>query len=553
MKHHSRPIAVYFACLFFMPLATRANAEIKSTSVPRYDAAVAKAIAYLKGLPDEKIQERDRSLVAYALLKAGVPQSDPLLASGIALAKQRAMTNFGPYHPTYTAAVDAMLLADSDPEAFLPQVQAIANRIQSFQCPDGSWSDVADGKSGNGDVSLVQYCVLALWAAQRIGGNVNPIVLDRAGDYLVKNTNSDGGWRYRPGTNTGPEGGRSSHNMTLAGVGTTSICRLLLYNIKPTKAPPPKKFGVLEVAEDLTQNDEGAFGGFKPTTPKGQMDKAIDRGMQWNRVHFEPVPRTEFQLYFYYTLERAAALVELDGNWFTTYGDALLTLQQKDGHFSSHSTASGPAVGTSFAILYFMKSTQQILKQYGGGIQVGGKDPTSLFGSKDKKKKELGPLDELLGELENVDFGELDNMDEIVEKVQYGSKEELIGQVDKLKILLKSPEAEHRRTAYFALGRTGNFDLIPDVLKGLRDPNLDVNVEALRALRYIARKPNGLGLPTDPLAGQAVSSEEQKIVRANNWRTKAYRAWGDWYRKVRPYEEGGGLDEIELLGPSAAR
>ena len=88
------------------------------------------------------------------------------------------------------------------------------------------------------------------------------------------------------------------------------------------------------------------------------------------------------------------------------------------------------------------------------------------------------------------------------------------------------------------------------MLQGLRDENLDVNVEALNALRYISRKPNGFGMPIDPLAGGAINSDEQKLLRANNWRTKAYKLWAEWYREVRPYEDGGGLDELELLSPT---
>ena len=361
----------------------------------------------------------------------------------------------------------------------------------------------------------------------------DPAALDRAAAYLVANSNRDGGWRYRPGSNLGPENGGSSHNMTLAGVSTTAICRLLLYNPPKNKAPVEKQFGILSKSEDDAKKTQTAFPNFKPVTGRGQMEKAIARGISWNRVRFMPVPKTEFQLYFYYTLERAAALAEFDGDWFTTYGDGLLTLQKDDGHFNSHSTASGPAVGTSFAILYYTRSTGQILGNlYGAGKQSGGRGFKSLFGSK-KAKAELGPLDELLGALENVDFSALEDVEAVVEKVQFGSKEELVGQIDKLKLLAKSNNAANRRAAYFALGRTGDFNLIPDMLQGLRDKNLDVNVEALRALRYISRKPNGFGISENPLEGPQLNSDEEKLIRANQWRTKAYRTWGKWYRGAR--------------------
>ena len=537
-------------------VTTTHAAGLKSTKVPRYDAAVAKAVSFLQSA--KILKEADFTLAAYALLKAGVDQEDKIVAAGIEAAKERAAQGnyrgIG-YDHIYLSGVDAMLLADSDQDAHFDHLQKIANYVQSAQRGDGSWTDT--GPESPGDVSMTQYGVLALWAAKRAGCQVAGASLDNAAAWLVQTGNQDGGWGYRPGTNAGPGKGSSTHNMTMAAAGSVAVARTLLHGPKgglkkQEKAAP--KFGVLEVAEteaEKAAKSGKAFPNYSPRMNAGSMDSRIDRAFGWNQSRFSPVSSAEHKIYFYYALERAAALADLGDSWFTTYGDGLLTLQGKEGQFKTH---SGETNGTSLAILYFMRSTQQILdKQYGGGIQVGGSDLTTLFGGKDKKKKELGPLDELLGELENVDFSSLENMDEIVEKVQYGSKEELIGQVDKLKLLLKSPEAAHRQTAYFALGRTGDFDLIPEVLKGLRDPNLDVNVEALRALRYISRKPGGFGLPDDPLAGPTFSSDEQKLVRANNWRTKAYRAWADWYRKVRPYEEGGGLDELELLGPSVSR
>jgi len=229
----------------------------------------------------------------------------------------------------------------------------------------------------------------------------------------------------------------------------------------------------------------------------------------------------------------------------------LLKLQTAEGSFK---TNSGEIVGTSFAILYFVRSTQQILdKQYSGGVMMGGRDASALFGDK-KKKKDIGPLDELLAAMENADLDKLDvNPDELVEKIQFGSKEELIGQIDLLKKLLENKDAGNRQAAYFALGRTGDFSLIPLILKGLRDPNVGVNSEALQALRYISRKPRGFGLKVDPLDGPRASSEAQKVVRANAWRTKAYRTWHDWYASVRPYKELDGLDALELLSPSGGQ
>lgn len=529
-----------------------APAALKSTKVPRFDAAVAKAVNYLIQ-NESKVSERDKVLVAYALLKAGVPQSNKLLAEGIELAKTRAQAKrYSGYDHIYEAGVDAMLLADADEEAHTPHLQAIADYVQSVQRADGSWSDTPQAAP---DVSMSQYGVLALWSAQRAKAQVAPAAVDNAASFFSRRGNSDGGWGYRPGTTKGPGMGASTHNMTVAAAGSVAVARTLLHGPKRKKGDVKKKtvkFGVLEKVETPSEKaaEQGvAFPGYSPRNSAAALDGVVTRGLNWNQTRFQPVSRAEHKIYYYYALERASALADLPDGWFETYGDGLLSLQGSDGSFKTY---SGFNVGTSFAILYFMRSTQQILdKQYGSGVMSGGRDPSELFGAK-KKKKELQGLDVLLDEIEknSEKLEQLDKMinaEEIVESVQFGNKEDLIGKVDTLKKLLKSRNPDNRRAAYFALGRTGDFSLIPEMMKGLRDPNVDVNVEAVQALRYISRKPNGFRLPLTPLAGAETASDERKVEVANAWRTKAYETWMTWYRDVRPYDESGGLDELEAF------
>lgn len=96
------------------------------------------------------------------------------------------------------------------------------------------------------------------------------------------------------------------------------------------------------------------------------------------------------------------------------------------------------------------------------------------------------------------------------------------------------------------LGRTGDFSLVPQMLEGIKDSNVDVNIEAEMALRFIARRPNGFGMSLDPLGGlTATDPADQRLRNANNWRTKALKLWSDWYFANRPFEERDGLDELE--------
>lgn len=539
-------VAMLLATLCGSTFCRSAHAKFKSTGVPAFDNAVHKAVDYLNGAT---VAHKEETLVAYALFKAGEPVTAAHVQKGIQTALDRAMNSgYSGYDHVYYAGIDAMLLADVDQEKYFQALQNIANYVASVQRPDGSFSDSARSPA---DTSMTQYALLASWAAKRAGCTVRPEILDRAAAWHLGNSNGDGGFPYRPGQPTGDGKGNSSHTMTIAAAGSLGLARTMLFGPKDKKKTQEKaKFGVLEKVELVETKSEGSFPQYKPQVGKGNVDNAIARTLGWNEVRYEPVSKNLSRCYYYYALERACALNDVKQikgqDWFRAYGDGLLTLQQADGSFKSF---TGSTIPTSFAILYYMRSTKAIIdKLYGVGIQKGGRDLGSLFG--EKKKKEVGQLDELLAAIEGADLESLEDLDtdDIVESVQFGSKEELVGQVDKLKLLLKSPDAAHRATAFYALGRTGDFELIPEMIRGLRDPHLDVNVEALRALRYIARKPNGFGLSLDPLQGSPLSSEDDKVRRANAWRTKAFKAWGNWYRRVRPYEDGDGIDELELSG-----
>lgn len=538
-------------CLVVVAVLPPVQAEPKSSGVPRYDAAVRKAVDFLKS-KNAEVVEREVTLVAYALLKAGEPVTSPIVAKGIEDAKHRAESKaYTGYDHIYLAGVDAMLLADADSDGNFNALQNIADYVAS-QLTNGGWSD---SRAGDVDTSMSQYGMLALWSAVRAGCNVAPSVIEANARWHLQSGNSDGGWAYRPGTGSGT-GAESTHNMAMAGAGSIGIARLLLYGPKnppkSAKQADEKKFGILEKTElpEDAQQGKGSFANYRPGVNKAAMDARVERAFGWINSRFPPTkhPKNLQKQYFFYALERAAALHDAGNNWFTTYGDLLLTLQDANGSFPK--TFTNARIGTCFAILYFMRSTQQIInKQFGSGILKGGRGLDNLFGDKKEKKKDIGPLDALLRQMESADLSKLDDIDTdaVVEKIAFGSKEELIGQIDLLKKLLKHPEASNRQAAFFALGRTGDFSLIPEMLKGLRDPNVDVNVEALMALRYISRKPNGFGLSTTPLAGAETADNERKVRVANAWRTKAYKTWAGWYRKIRPYEEGGGLDEIELL------
>lgn len=563
-----RPLMIFAAFLLLSQVSVFAvDGPRQSTKVPRFDVAVDKGLAYLQAAV-AKTEQHDGhlTLAAYAMLKCGIPQTDPFVAHAIEESIARsAGAQYQPmseYDHIYGSGVDSMLLADVDGDQYRSNLQKIANYVQSVQRADGSWSD---GPRQPGDVSMSQYGVLSLWACQRAGCELSPESLERAADFLMKRGNSDGGWGYRPGTTAGPGMGASTHNMTMAGGGALGVCRLLLHGLRnPPK--PEKSEEAAPLPGGLTKLDplaEGQYGSkfpeYKPQIGASAMDARVDRAFGWNLANFQPVSRVEHNIYYYYCLERAAAVGDLGKingqDWFVVYGDGLLTLQAEDGSFNTH---TGPVVGTSFALLYYMRSTDQILKKmYGLGLQLA--DRGNPFG--EKKKKDPTELDRLIEDIGKMDIPDIDESsgevaDEIVRSVlAVDDPETLVGQEEKLKSLMKHPNAKVRSAAVWALGRTGDFKLVPLMLDGIRDNSVDVNIEAIQALRFIARKPQGFGETLAPFASLGTADQitkaapEERLRLATPWRDKALRDWSNWYFSVRPFEDRGGIEELQLAVP----
>jgi hypothetical protein len=354
----------------------------QSTKVPRFDVAVDKGLAYLQAAV-AKTEQHDGhlTLAAYAMLKCGVPKTDPFVAHAIQESVARsAGTQYRPmsaYDHIYGSGVDSMLLADVDSDQYRTNLQKIANYVQSAQRADGSWSD---GPSQPGDVSMSQYGVLSLWACQRGGCEVTPESLERAADFLMKKGNSDGGWGYRPGTTAGPGMGASTHNMTMAGGGALGVCRLLLHGLRnPPKPEKPEEAtslpGGLTKLDPLAEGQYGSkFPNYKPQIGAGTMDARVDRAFGWNLANFQPVSRVEHNIYYYYCLERAAAVGDL-GKMSTVrigslvYGDGLLNASRsrRTAGFNTHTKGRWSELAFALLVLHAIDRPGYLKKMYGLG------------------------------------------------------------------------------------------------------------------------------------------------------------------------------------------
>lgn len=566
--------AVQWPLVGFLSLAlcaTQSSAVQAAGEPPEIRAAIESGKGYLRTTGATLQSGGLLSLSALALAKDGEPVNSPVVARALQSIQGKIGTSgykaVNPSQQIYEAGVDLMLLANTDPERYKPQMQAITDFLVQAQYPGGEWDyPTHDG----GDTSMVQYAMLGLWAADRNGIKVSPRVVEGGARWLLKTQLPSGGFDYHPMSRTGENKGETL-SMTAAGLSGLLIARLLLYPesdpfssaSRKEQSQEKKKFGVLETVDiDATPEERAAAGSAvdeRPTLSVNAFNTGIGRAYNALSARFT-VRITNWNMYFLYTVERLAALgnyQQIGGrNWYNDGTRHLLETQNEENGSWRETGPTSPAAGTAFGVLFLTRATAKTLgrPEVGGGLLAGGRGlPDDLSQArfregKVEEEKKLGPLDELLKELANTQNFNVEVQQAIVEKVQIATpedREKLIQQKDLLLRLTDDKRDEVRRTAMWALGRTDDLRVVPALLDVLRrDNNVDVLIEARYSLCSLSRKPNGFGLdpnPWDDLPPNA--SDQQKQQALEEWRQNVVQRWSEWYEAVRPY------DERELLLP----
>jgi Prenyltransferase and squalene oxidase repeat len=512
-------------------------------------------------------------IAALGLLKSGTSPDDPVIKKII---ETRLLTKFqedGTYKSSapsdlyYEAGVDLMVYSDTHPEAYEKEIKALIKLLLEGQFPDGYWSYPVNVRPGDrGDTSITQYALLGLWDADRAGYSVSTSVWDRAASWLSATQDSDGSFWYHPGN----QAYKPTPSMAAAGAANLLVCRVVLHGIEGTldrmsasssRREGGQRFGVLKKI-DLTPvvRVEGRSLQTKrtvsrtPKTSKGRLDSSARRGLEWIDGHWIGTEPTKFRLYYYYALERACSLAGAerigDHDWYDEISDGLLKMQRPDGAWSE-SDQAGDIANTAFALLFLSRATARIIKQrpdektFGGGLMIGGRGlPTNLGAVQTgadgiQVRKLAAPVDQLLSELEDPKSTQVEAAQQaIVERVELGDREGLVGQKSRLLRLARDPRVEVRRTVIWALGRCATIHEANVLVKALDDPEISVVVEANNALCWFSRRPNGFGRPADPIAALPENaSERQKEEAAKSWRTRVRADWREWFENVRPYSE----------------
>mgnify|MGYP006428845591 CR=1 FL=1 len=532
---------------------------------PKIQAAIDRGLVALRRIAEGRGVE-SKSLVALALLKSGDEVESPVVQQGITGIQSRIKE--GEYRPDrhhyYSSGLDMMLLETADPAQYQSEMRAILRYILDGQLANGSW--FYPNQDGKGDTSITQYAMLGLWSAARADIEISMDVWDRAATWHVKTQLKSGGFTYHPGS--GAEGAKST--MTAAAVGSLNIARMHLYpnrkvgsaKKKKKKKSTPRKFRYLQPIDldnpnsKSKQNTKKVRTTGNPTTSLSAIDDATERGVAWLATNWTVNNGGAYTHYYLYAIERMTALADIDfigeHDWYAEASEYLLKTQKSDGSF-------GGDTDTSFSLLCLGKATAKMLDRkvpsigVGAGLLAGGRGlPDNLAQvqvteGKVKARKIKGPLDELLNELENPKSTKVESVQSaVLERIQLGNREELIGQTDRLARLAKDPRADVRRIALWALGRSGDVRFAPVLIASFADSDLDVLIEARNALCTLSRKPRGfvsLNHPYAKLSEKEKIDETQRSQALGKWRTELTAKWKQWHLSVRPYDERDGLPE----------
>ena len=535
--------------------------ELLAADKAKIQLAIGKAQNYLL---QQKLGGPEGAIAAMALIKSGTDKKNPTISKVIeeVVAKTKSGTYTPVEHHIYEAGVDLMLLEAADSELYRPQIQIIADDLMAKQQPNGSWFYPTVKDTDSGDTSISQYAVLGLWAASRAGIVIPNEVFENLVRWHVAKQRSDGGFCYHPfeaRVVINPDFTTSSSTMTAAGSSSLLIARRILFgesdmdsDVRP--ADTKKRFGVLE----RFQEEKKPVSRGPVTLNVASIDAALKNSIKWINNHYEDRSnrREVWFAYHLYCIERVAALMDVvkigNHDWYELGSDELVLRQTADGSWND---LCRPVPATAMGLMFLTKATQTIITpkrriaMLGGGLQAGGRglpdnlDAVDVTDGNLKARKIVGEVDNLLIELERSSDAKVEELQAaVVELVQLDRPDQLIGQVARLRKLSTDNRPEVRRTAIWALGRSGDLSGAPNLIKALSDPDLAIAREASLALSILARRPEGCGLAVDPTEDSQMglseaSTEAERAAALDKWQAESKRRWNEWYLKNRVYEE----------------
>ena len=523
-------------------LANSAPAQDKGV-VARARPAVDRGVSYLKGHATQLKDAGEAGISALAMIKAEVPKNDPDFLATVA----RFAVTFGKdgtYQPEtkggpdiYEAAVVCLALVNLEPIDYKPQIDLVAQYIMGKQMASGGW-DYSNRTQG--DESMTQYALLALWEAESAGILVRPEVWDHAARYYLSVQSGGGSWTYhRDAPNQG-----ETISMTAAGVGSLLICQeQLARHRKGQDLANPLMI-------PITIDGQPAESRYKVQTSVAEINGGIAKGMAWLVGHF--AVNTDPQIgqspyYALYGVERLAALDVKNKRmeatrWYDKGVDYAMSTQKGTGAWHAQHE---DLPNTCWTILFATRATTvsmekiKIRKLAGAPQKIGTRLPSDLsnvelVGGEIVAKPMGGAIENMLKVLEDPTNMKFESaLAGLVAKYQAEGPKVLRPLKDRFRKLLSDRDPANRRVAAWALGRTTDLDVAPVLIKTLLDADDDVVEEARIGLQVLSRKLDGFGPAYK-------STPEERLAAARRWQT--------WFNAVKPPD----LDAPDDILPAVA-
>ncbi len=491
------------------------------------DPIVTRGVAYLRGAGAAAGGAGESALAALALIKAEVPSSDPSLAKLMEIVRRRIPSSqYQPEKGTgaeiYEAGVVILALANEDPVANRPLIEAAAQFLIGKQNANGSW-DYQNRSAG--DASISQYAVLGLWEAENAGVAVAPSIWDRAASWYLSVQSSAGSWTYHRDSPSG-----ETVAMTAAGVGSLLICSRQLAPYRFVERPPNPLLIPLISEADRKR--------FKAETSVAAINAGIRGGIGWLASNFttgSPAVIGTSPFYALYGIERVGALADQATlgrvDWFSEGRRYIAANQRADGGCSAR---FGDVPETAWAVLFATKATAKTIRKInirrlGSGTLVGGRglpkdlSQVSVAGGKVIARPMDGAVEGMLAALEDPRIEDAATaLAGLIARYGAEGARALRPHKERFRKLLTDPDQGVRRVAAWALARTGDLDVVPLLIAALNDPDEGVVKEANLGLQLQSRMINGFGL-TDG------ASREVK--------DKLSAEWTAWYESIRPINE----------------
>ncbi len=291
------------------------------------------------------------ALAVLALVQAGVPLDDPVVARGLAALERM------PDADTYAVSLRAMAFLKADEVSGKPahaaQVREAVAWLSAAQTSLGTWGyNRRLAQSGDPDAlvtytdhSNTQMALLALYEASRAGYPVDEQVWKRSESHYVRAQNKDGGWGYRMGPSYNSYG-----SMTAAGLASLMAAGSRLHEGRQFKCGTPER---VKLCGQYRQNEP------------------IAQALAWLDKHFSvsehPGLPGSYHYYYLYAVERVGIIGGLRtigrADWFREGAAFLVGRQLPDGGFARVGKTQGAAFeyDIAFAILFLAKGHVPLL------------------------------------------------------------------------------------------------------------------------------------------------------------------------------------------------